>query len=144
MKPKLIILIALLTVFSFTTKAQSLTFEQTVEYLKGFVKANSIYAYVGIQRIGYLSEISVEKSGRVTMTGRDNTGSFNAFDVATATWSLYGRFSDKDNCLQLLDKDKNIIAVFGYLTIKADADRFYRAIVYLKNVCTKSADPFGN
>ena len=147
MKPKLFILLALLTAYSFTTKAQNLTFEQTVDWLKNFQKANTMYIYFGSKTSntahGYISDISVENSGRILIKhmegGIYGFRSFNVYDIESSQWAV----SNDEYDLKLLAKNNTILATVSNLN-KPDGDRLYKALLHFKKVCTKSADPFGN
>ena len=151
MKPRLFILLVSLIVFSFTSKAQNLTLEQTVDYINGVLESGQIEYFPGNNINNQTNRVKIDKSGRITFLmykEADKTttpwGSFNVFDLESTEWQEYNSTNlGVTGLLKFYTKDKSFPAMFRGFS-KANADRFYKAILHLKDVCTKSLDPFGN
>ena len=135
-------LFSLLCLFAFTLKAQELTFEQTVKYIKDKMGCCERYS----------SKIEIKRNGLIILTYKDGREvNFNLFALYKheTQWDLskedyeYGfGYSKLSNDIFFL-LSSNSIANIGFTT-EEDNIRLIKAFRRLLILCTKEKDPFDN
>lgn len=125
-------------------KAQSLTFEETVTYIKELLVDSHTFFCPGDANTGYyIGGISASKSGKVVFKGSSNELSIGTFSLNDIDWTITDWLDGK---LYLYQKDTggNWVRI-GMISAlpKAESDRLLKAFQYLQTLCTEK-DPFGS
>lgn len=148
-----IVLILAFIVCAFATKAQDLTFDETVEYIQQVLVENksSFWPATSKDQRWYVSKVTARKDGRVSFIGLDGTtiiGSVNLFDVYEFECNddygyLQFSSSKKERCSNYSDEMCYTSLGQLYDISPENCLRLRKAFIYLKSLCTDK-DPFGN
>ncbi|TFF33437.1 hypothetical protein [Mucilaginibacter psychrotolerans] len=137
MKKTLFIL--LLSITTFTVKAQNMSFDETVKYINDKMATAAQFAKSGI---------TATKDGTVVSSKK----TYNLFDLSqTICNDPYVVKQDKG--IMLVNKPGYIRVTLStdgstlsgmviYMETEKDAERLYNALVYLRSLCAKKKDPF--
>ena len=139
-------IICLLMVTDITTQAQNMSFDETVKYIQDKIKCCSEYKDYTFSATSN-GQISIKKSGPDITT-------FNLFDLKDAAENPWNVFDDKGIMLIAINGNKSYILCFQvsdgkdecayWFDVQAEGERVYRALLYLRSLCTKEKDPFDN
>lgn len=151
---KKLITICLLIATAFTTNAQEMNFEETVNYINDIFKENEISYFRENSNTGDFSNgISVKKDGKVICYNRykgnvrvtlDESNeilcSFNLFDFTRFTFDGSFNYFIKEDSGQVKYLD------WGMFTGMKEpvVIRLNKAFDHLRSFCNKKSDPFGN
>lgn len=136
------LLILLLSTAVFTVKAQNMSFDETLKYIKDKLWVAEVPEVLTAQKDG---TIKYNFPNGVIHT-------LNLFDlcqepIENKDYSkqdkgiVYSVTSDQ-MCIKLIINSKGDYENFAYLSNEKEEERVYNALIYLRSLCTKTKDPF--
>lgn len=131
------LLILFLSIAAFTSKAQNMSFDETVKYINDKLAVCQ-----------YPVTFTAQKDGNITVGKK----SYNLFDlyqepiddkayIKQDKGIVYSNKPGYESIKFILSSQGNP-ATFAYFTVEKDQERVYNALIYLRSLCSKSKDPF--